>query len=204
MPNDLPILTVTLTDGDSVTRLEILPLATSKPDLHHLTVFEGEQLDGECHEEEVVKAPVRLARLHELHRQLGEYLAAYATPELQPVYLAISNTDSGGDADIVRFATEDQLNAWWERVRELAGEGNEEPFGFRHEDGTTDRILTPDEALEIVRKANVVVCAECGKDMVINGDGTTNHLLDGTVGVDAIDYDADKDHAAFRGEGMLA
>lgn len=204
MPNDLPILTVTLTDGDSVTRLEILPLATSKPDLHHLTVFEGEQLDGECHEEEVVKAPVRLARLHELHRQLGEYLAAYATPELQPVYLAISNTDSGGDADIVRFATEDQLNAWWERVRELAGESNEEPFGFRHEDGTTDRILTPDEALEIVRKANVVVCAECGKDMVINGDGTTNHLLDGTVGVDAIDYDADKDHAAFRGEGMLA
>jgi hypothetical protein len=123
-------------------------------------------------------------------------------PELQPVYLVVSNTDCGADAYIVRFASEDQMNAWWERVRELAGEGNEEPFGFRHEDGTTDRILTPDEALEIVRKANVVVCAECGKDMVFNGDGTTNHLLDGTVGVDAIDYDADEDHAAFK--GMLA
>jgi len=43
-------------------------------------------------------------------------------------------------------------------------------------------------------------CASCGQPMVVNGDGTTNHLVDGSEGVDEIDHDQDGDHVAYAPE----
>ena len=40
-------------------------------------------------------------------------------------------------------------------------------------------------------------CTACGNPMVVNTDGTTNHLVEGSVGVDEVDYDADEDHTAI-------
>lgn len=112
------------------------------------------------------------------------------------VYMAIVDTDVGGIGYVVRFPDEAAVAAWECKVDKLRRD-SEEPFGFRDERGVTQRILTPDEALEMVRKAQVYSCHECGKDMVVNGDGATNHLLAGSTGVDAIDHDADEDHVAY-------
>lgn len=49
-------------------------------------------------------------------------------------------------------------------------------------------------------------CGACGRPMVVNRDGTANHLFeideapDGAIdetGVGAVDHDADEDHVAF-------
>jgi len=63
-----------------------------------------------------------------------------------PVYLVIVDTDTGGLAYIVRFDSEADLHQWETRVDRLTG-GAQQPFGFRAEQGLTDTILTPEQAL---------------------------------------------------------
>jgi hypothetical protein len=43
-------------------------------------------------------------------------------------------------------------------------------------------------------------CTRCGAPMVINDDGTSNHLIEDAVGVDVIDFDRDEDHGALAPE----
>jgi hypothetical protein len=40
-------------------------------------------------------------------------------------------------------------------------------------------------------------CETCGNPMVVNQDGTTNHLVPDSEGVDDIDHDQDEDHVAL-------
>lgn len=43
-------------------------------------------------------------------------------------------------------------------------------------------------------------CTECGHPMVVNSDGTTNHLVEDSSGTDEIDHDQDEDHVAYAEE----
>lgn len=52
----------------------------------------------------------------------------------------------------------------------------------------------------VYEDAEDLTCAECGHPMVVNGDGTTNHLVEGSSGTDEIDHDQDEDHAALAPE----
>ena len=49
---------------------------------------------------------------------------------------------------------------------------------------------------EIPGADDELLCYVCGNPMVVNADGTTNHLLLPDSG-DGIDYDQDADHVAY-------
>jgi hypothetical protein len=63
-------------------------------------------------------------------------------------------------------------------------------------DALWDTLVGPmldrmEEALELHLRS----CSECGRRYTTNGDGTTNHLVEGST--EQIDYDADEDHVAY-------
>lgn len=65
------------------------------------------------------------------------------------VYLAVNNTDDGGQALVIAFDHQAALEAWQANVDRLTGD-DDEPFGFRGEWGVARRVLTPAEALELI------------------------------------------------------
>lgn len=84
-------------------------------------------------------------------------------------------------------------------VKRLLSEGNRS--GFNENDSGKFEFFTegqeePDEE-EADEEERTFVCSKCGQDFVLNEDGTTNHLKEGSQGIDDIDYDQDLDHVPY-------
>jgi hypothetical protein len=76
-------------------------------------------------------------------------------------------------------------------VKRLLSEGYKS--GFNKNESSNFNFSTEGEEEE-----STCVCSKCGQDFVLNEDGTTNHLIEDSEGVDDIDHDQDEDHAAFE------
>lgn len=67
-----------------------------------------------------------------------------------------------------------------------------------------DRVVRTEEDEENEQAASELCCMKCGQAMVVNEDGTTNHLKAGSEGVGGLtdtDHDQDADHAALDPNG---
>lgn len=79
-----------------------------------------------------------------------------------------------------------------ERLREYAENGGDTHYLYGKKSAYGFVILT---LQEMIKKESGPRCVFCDKPMVVNADGTSNHLV-GKSAIEEIDYEQDADHTA--------